>query len=158
MDLIHFSRDPVATLASMVQPVEPSFKPHGFWVSDESEKDNWSAWCRAEEFHLDRLACRTRVHLVPAHRVLILNTSSEIRRLTDDYGGCPEYMAQMPWPSRQGYAIDWACIAKDYQGIIITPYQWSMRLHEACFWYYGWDCASGCLWDVSCIDQIEQLR
>ena len=23
------------------------------------------------------------------------------------------------------------------------------------YWYYGWDCASGCIWDVSCIEEFK---
>lgn len=38
---------------------------------------------------------------------------------------------------------------REYAGIIITPYQWARRLELS--WYYNWDCASGCIWDVSAI-------
>jgi hypothetical protein len=36
--------------------------------------------------------------------------------------------------------------------LLITPYIWSCRLDFN--WYYTWDCASGCFWDVSCLHRI----
>lgn len=36
-------------------------------------------------------------------------------------------------------------VAKDYDGIEIAPYQESLRYDLE--WYYGWDVASGCIWN-----------
>lgn len=44
------------------------------------------------------------------------------------------------------HGIDWTVIAEEYDGIEIAPYQWSRRSDTHTSWYYGWDCASGCLW------------
>ena len=41
---------------------------------------------------------------------------------------------------------DWKLIAQEFDGIEIAPYQWEIRMDYNFFWYYGWDCASGCLW------------
>jgi hypothetical protein len=157
MDLIHFGLSHVTTLTPSVQADEPHFKPRGLWVSDESTEDGWRAWCEAEEFNVDQLAVRTRVHLYPDHHVRVLTTADDIIRFTDDYGAWPSYMNESRWLLRQGYAIDWACVAKDYEGILITPYQWSMRLNQRCFWYYGFDCASGCIWDPAAVSMLEPL-
>jgi hypothetical protein len=51
--------------------------------------------------------------------------------------------------------IDWKKVKKHYKGIIISPYQWKLRLDTRVFWYYGWDCSSGCIWDLSCITNVE---
>ena len=53
--------------------------------------------------------------------------------------------------------INWRAVAGDYAGLIITPYQWSRRL-EPYSWYYGWDCASGCIWDPSAITDIKLIE
>lgn len=42
--------------------------------------------------------------------------------------------------------IDWKAVAKEYDGIEIDPYQYERRFSEGFLWYYGWDCASGCVW------------
>ncbi|QBI98814.1 hypothetical protein SEA_BOBBY_184 [Mycobacterium phage Bobby] len=49
--------------------------------------------------------------------------------------------------------IDWGKVAADYGGIIIAPYQWSRRMDP--HWYYTWDCASGCIWNLEAIESLE---
>lgn len=157
MDLIHFGTTHVHVLLPTAQLVEPTFKPRGLWVSDESTDDGWQAWCQSQAFALDRLAVRTRIHLASHHRLLRLTTAAEVVRFTDDYGAWPAGLDAFPWRFRQGYAIDWACVAKDYDGILMTPYQWSLRLNDQCFWYYGVDCASGCIWHPAAVEAFEPL-
>jgi hypothetical protein len=41
--------------------------------------------------------------------------------------------------------IDWPAVTKKYSGIEISPYRWEKRLNS--FWYYGYDIASGCIWN-----------
>lgn len=157
MDLIHFSVEPLTSLRDTAQVPEPGFKPRGLWVSDEASDDGWQAWCDAANFARDRLPYRTRIHLRPDHRVLVLTTAIAIVRFTDDYGAWPAYMRDAPWRQRQGFMIDLALVAKDYQGLIITLYQWSRRLDTSTFWYYGWDCASGCFWAQDAVAQLEPI-
>ena len=40
---------------------------------------------------------------------------------------------------------DWVRLAKKYDGIEIAPYIYEGR--HSMFWYYGWDVASGCIWN-----------
>ena len=51
--------------------------------------------------------------------------------------------------------IDWAEVAKDYQGVLITPYLEERRTR---YWYNTWDCASGCIWDTTCMASIETTK
>jgi hypothetical protein len=46
-------------------------------------------------------------------------------------------------------APEWDALFEEYDGIEIAPYQWHFRLAPDFFWYYGWDCASGCVWRAS---------
>jgi hypothetical protein len=39
---------------------------------------------------------------------------------------------------------NWERVARDYDGVIISPYQFNRRM--TLMWYYPWDCASGCIW------------
>lgn len=55
-------------------------------------------------------------------------------------------------------AFDWIDVASRYSGIEIAPYQWKRRIHPSTFWYYTWDCASGCIWDLSAIKKFEVAR
>jgi len=40
---------------------------------------------------------------------------------------------------------DWVRLSEKYDGIEISPYIYKAR-HDL-FWYYGWDVASGCIWN-----------
>ena len=53
--------------------------------------------------------------------------------------------------------IDWPKVAERYDGIIIAPYQWSRRL-DGPMWYYGWDCASGCVWRARAVLELKSME
>lgn len=52
------------------------------------------------------------------------------------------------------YNINWNKISIEYDGIEINPYIWKARLEV--YWYYGWDIASGCVWNLDEVT-IEKL-
>jgi hypothetical protein len=146
--LIHWSTEPVTALdpAWDYSGGRPRLdKPAGFWVSVEGDGDGWSDWCRSEGFGLDRLAYAHEVTLAPAARILRISTPGGIDALTAEYG-TGRYA---------GIEIEWSRVAQEYQGVLIAPYQWSRRLADGCSWYYGWDCASGCIWDVNAVASIR---
>lgn len=118
-----------------------NIKPVGFWVSVDGEYD-WVDWCYSEQWGTDRLAERTECWLADGHNVLILSTEEDLLAFTLRYGG------QM---SHTFLYIDWPRVAQDYDGLIIAPYLWSLRLDHRVNWYYGWDCASGCIWNLSAL-------
>lgn len=39
-----------------------------------------------------------------------------------------------------------------------APYQWRRRNERGFSWYYGWDCASGCIWRASAIREIRLIE
>jgi hypothetical protein len=118
-------------------------KPHGLWLSVESD---WRDWCEHNDFHLEALTHRTEVALRPAVNVLRLATTSELRAFSRRY--------ECMW---QGLSLpDWVAVTRDYGGLIIAPYVLESRLEL--LWYYGWDCASGCIWDCSTLDVVTSRR
>ena len=56
---------------------------------------------------------------------------------------------------REG-APNWPLLATQCAGIEIAPYQHAFRSTH--MWYYGWDVASGCVWDKSGIKKIEKIE
>jgi hypothetical protein len=54
------------------------------------------------------------------------------------------------------HQLNWFQVKKEYQGIIISPYQWDCRMAMESCWYYGWDCSSGCIWDLKCIKEFTK--
>lgn len=139
-------------------------KPNGLWVSVVGE-DDWASWCRGEEFALGDLAVTHEVVLDPAANILHLKSPEEIDRFHREYAGeVPEWYRrddrrQDRFMFGQEYVdlqrpIEWNRVADEYQGLIIAPYQWERRLGGP-FWYYGFDCASGCIWDLSAIAEFS---
>lgn len=152
MKLIHFSATPVTE----VYAKDPDSryrrdKPAGLWVSDEDAEDSWSTWCRSEEFRLDGLKIAHAVTLADDARILYLRGAADIDEFTRRYAIESDPIA---WKI---YGIDWAAVGREYQGIVITPYVWSRRL-DGPGWYYGWDCASGCIWDPAAIASITVVE
>ena len=153
IDLIHYSAKPLSLRQEEVaQPNSPKCslgKPYGLWVSTPGE-DDWPSWCRSEEFGLDRLRYETKIRISDESRFLIIEDVQSLRSLTKRYI-CIVCRREF---DRLGH-INWKLVAAEYDGIIISPYQWECRLHETTDWYYGWDCASGCIWRFNAVEAEE---
>jgi hypothetical protein len=150
-DLFHYA----GGIVSDVTPLREfkklhNYKPHGFWVSvDEPDEDGqawgWKQWCEAEQYEIQDLRYRHRVIVRDTERLLWIVGEAALLEFDREYG------LDQPYPRwRQ---ILWGQVAEDYAGIVIAPYVWEQRLEM--MWYYGWDCASGCIWDTSIIERIE---
>ena len=115
-------------------------KPRGFWLSVDGEHD-WEWWCNAESFALETFVYHYRIFLKPDANILFLR-SAIIYDFTIEHRSAREDLGRL------GY-IEWKPVMERYQGLVIAPYQWGCRLDPLTFWYYGWDCASGCIWGMS---------
>lgn len=152
MSLSHFTRKPLGPIHSTEQ--KPRYerwschdKPRGLWVSVDGA-DDWPSWCESADFGIG--SRRYRVELYGLERILMLKTSDELIGFTDKYGkNSGRY-------SFRDVAICWSAVAEEYAGIIITPYCWDLRLDDRTDWYYGWDCASGCIWDASVVASVYE--
>jgi len=144
--LFHHSDQPLTTVDSRDQEnAKRRWKPWGLWVSVDV-KDNWVDWCKAEEFALEKLEYQHLITLRDPTELLWITTALDLIAFTEEYGD----------PLEDRFLsidiIDWAKVAKEYPGIVIAPYQWSQRMEL--MWYYGWDCASGCIWDAAVIAEV----
>jgi hypothetical protein len=69
--------------------------------------------------------------------------------------------------------IDWPKVSERYDGVVIAPYVWSLRMGDyemiegrmrktpdsaISDWYYPWDCASGCIWKASAIKAFDLIK
>lgn len=149
MRLSHFSAqpmkfDPARTYLAPLDEGTLWSKPHGLWLSDETEH-GWQKWCEAEKWNLDGFKHRLDFEC-DTSRWLVLNTQRKVVAFTDKYGRLDlgRYMA------------DWAPVQAEYGGILISPYQWGLRLSDKAPWYYPWDCASACVWDLSTVELVRE--
>lgn len=156
MKLMHFSgealeltdlRNDFHTLHTQ----EIGTKPWGFWVSDEAANYGWRKFCCESNVRVFNLKHQHIIELADDANILYLTSAEHLQAFTKEYGA-PLYSG-----SDLDY-IDWIEVAKKYQGIIITPYIWSMRLSMEAHWYYPWDCASGCIWDVAAIKTVTLVK
>lgn len=151
MQLVHYSARPLLhrDMRSRIQDGrDGNFKPRGLWVSVTGEYD-WKWWCESERFNTDRFDYATEIVLTEKNRVLHLKSDDDILAFTRTY----QYSPYPEIPDHK--AIDWRIVARHCDGIIIAPYSWELRLERETFWYYPWDCASGCIWNM---DAVEALR
>ncbi len=154
MILSHFSEKKVIFDSSFEYPENHTFsyKPFGLWLSDESESSvcSWTEWCLSNNFRPENLSVKQDFS-VDLTEVLHLKNHKEIYCFTSEYQLNNLFSEEM---MRYGcYHIDWKKLRHNFKGILITPYCFKSR--DDFFWYYGWDCASGCFWDLSCLTEIE---
>lgn len=138
------------------QPI--AYKPHGLWFDVESD---WRRWAEDEHFNLANLAYRHTLR-IDTSNVLILKTATELDRfthmfgtseMTDDAGNTIDMGGAGLFKVPGHCFIDWPKVAALWKGIIIPEYIWSRRLDL--MWYYGWDCASGVVWDTSIVEIVR---
>lgn len=122
-------------------------KPKGLWLSVDGD-DDWPAWCaqtgirdiaRQHRFHVE-LADDADVLWLRGFHDLLTFTERFARPITEMITG-----------------VAWDDVASEYAGIVITPYCWPARLEMRTLWYYGWDCASGCIWDATAIKAVSPV-
>lgn len=155
MKLFHYSATKITAPKSVAQKNSwadgtPLGKPRGLWVSVD---DDWKRWCESEHFYLSNFTYEHEVILAPDANILYLKNAQEIRGFGVEFAYKRSKLNKI---SSAGfiYDIDWVKVARRWQGIIIAPYSYEMRLSDH-MWYYGWDCASGCIWDAAAIKDIK---
>jgi hypothetical protein len=146
MRLLHYTAKPIRKFSrSRKYENAGAYKPCGFWVSVEGP-DDWYAWCQAESFGpKDPLVYE--VTLAPDARILHIDTLTKLDAFHRDWTMAPPPPLRTP-------DVRWADVAQEWDGIIIAPYQWERRLARDFMWYYGWDCASGVIWNLNAIESV----
>ena len=117
-------------------------KPRGLWYG---VGPSWIDWVRSEmpDWEVDNIF---KID-VNQDMMLTITNSEELLAFKKKYGITTEYYN----------IIDWAKVASDYGGIEISPYNYKLRMEREVFWYYGWDVASGCVWNEGVITGVIKL-
>lgn len=147
MILSHFTSNPFSyDSGARYERMWNPYKPHGLWLSDEKDI-GWTNFCKSEQWNMLSLKHRTDFEIVDSSKWAILKTTEEIIQF-----GRAHMVGES---SRFSMSIDWNKVADKYDAILITPYQWAARNNPDSFWYYGWDCASACVWNLKTIRQVK---
>ena len=162
LKLTHYSKDPIEHFARFPKTEDNEHSPSGLWLSDDSDY-GWRAfltdrldsgspeWADAPE----TWKFRTDFMLKPEtlSSVLILETKQDLKDFTKAYGESEPRSCHVEGQPGFGIHINWHIVKRDCKGILITPYQpdLSHRSEVDPLHWYRFDCASGCLWDTSCL-------
>lgn len=123
-------------------------KPNGLWITPEDTERNWKDWCEAEDFRRERLSHVHDVSFKANAKLCRIETPEQLVAFDKEYSGQVAGIPRFHW-------IHWNRVAEKFDGILISPYQWNFRLSHM-RWYYGWDCASGCIWNKDVISVIPR--
>jgi hypothetical protein len=130
---IHMSKTPFE-LEKRIFTQRATMKPNGFWYGFGNE---WIDWVRSEMpdwegkyiYEVD----------IGNTNVLKIDSHFDLMKFHRKY-------AERKQIARDDL-LDWSEVAKEYDGIEINPYQYEARYQY--MWYYGWDVASGCIWNLN---------
>lgn len=126
---IHMSENPVL-LERREYRQRLFMKPFGFWYGIGRA---WHEWVESEMPHwMGRYNYEVDLG---GSNILVLGSPGDLKEFQSQYA------------SPDGSLVNWMKVSKIYDGIEIDPYQWSCRLELP--WYYGWDVASGCVWNLA---------
>jgi hypothetical protein len=166
LTLLHYSKESQIKLCNnfyskykeYAEKTGDYFKPIGFWVSVQGE-DDWLEYCKSCSFRMECCQFVHSVKLQPDSNILFLDTEQKIIDFSFKYCGENNHVFRLSDDPEHKYIhkIDWFRVMNEYDGMIIAPYQWSLRLHVNTSWYYSWDCASGCIWNLDCIKYLDLI-
>ncbi len=146
--MTHWCSEPFE-LESRIYEQKLDWKPKGFWFDVD---EDWHRWCEGESFDIEGRKHRYHINIKNPSEILVIAGAHNLDGFTAKYGveRYPDH------PSLHGINIDWPRVAERYRGIIIAPYCWERRMEL--MWYYGWDCASGVVWDTSAIELLTPAK
>lgn len=134
---IHMSKNPLRKLEKRYYTQISGDKPEGFWYGFGDEWIDWTEMAGPERkgnyiYEVD----------INGSNILQIKDYQEITKFTKEY---ESYKQIIPGKI---FSIDWSKIDRRYDGIEINPYIDQARLDDRFLWYYGWDVASGCIWNL----------
>jgi hypothetical protein len=136
---------PYTTFSNKQQtmPQSPFEKPNGIWYGCG---DAWIVWLESEmPSWLEDSSYLYEIEL--GEGILKISTDEEFVQFEKIF---------LTVSTMGGMrAINWPAVAKIYNGIEICPYNYNRRMKSN--WYYGWDVASGCIWNKKGIAGINLL-
>ena len=127
---VHMSKQPIE-LKQRSYTQDVGMKPSGFWYGFGK---SWIDWCKSEMPEwFGQYIYNVNVN---DNNILKINNINELIEFDKKYS-----------VNTMGFSqIDWKNVASKYDGIEIVPYQSQARMKF--LWYYGWDVASGCVWNL----------
>jgi len=159
---LHLSKNLVNLKDISEMPQKTDDKPIGIWYGIG---DSWIDWCVSEGFG----GIHQYIYevVVNESRILTIDNMRDFEKFENEHHDLADWRKElqkadnlifqelMLCTGRKSYldSMNYGNVAKSFDGIEITPYQWEKRLES--MWYYGWDCASGCIWNPDAITELN---
>jgi hypothetical protein len=141
----------------MESVLQYQFKPNGFWYSIS---DAWLKWQREDEIIYEYdLGTRYLYEVVifsdkftgvmnPDPNKLLVLLPDDVKLFEAVYKLNSEYSGFLG-------TIDWLRVSKDFAGLEIPIYNDELRFGYK--FLYPWDVASGCIWNISVIKEVNLI-
>jgi hypothetical protein len=144
---LHMTRN--ASLEINDREQKLSDKPNGLWYGIGP---SWIEWCLSETEWVHPFVHEV---IVNENRILKIDNIEDFEKFESEYQTPNAFLEGFPIPrsSRLSFYINYPKLAEKYDGIEISPYLHEKRLDSV--WYYGWDCASGCIWNTNAIKELK---
>jgi len=134
---IHLSKSPIYKLERRHYIQKSTDKPDGFWYGFG---DKWIDWAEvAGPEYMGEYVYEVDTN---GSKILQIKNYSEITEFTKEYKSNEQIVPGII------FSIDWSRIELKYDGIEINPYIGKIRHDHKTLWYYTWDIASGCIWNL----------
>ena len=123
-------------------------KPKGFWYGCDG---SWERWAKQEmPKFLGKHNYKVQVDL---SKMIVIRDYPQLIFFEKKYG--VNVLDKVPgYEDMVDVYIDWPRVVKEYSGIEIAPYISKARERD---WYFGWDVASGCVWEKSALKSVEKV-
>lgn len=146
-----------------------NFKPVGLWYACGNDWYNFILYKMPKEYLQDHKyvheiqlhrSIQTNINEPDKDKILIIKSFKDFFKFTDRYGyylDGKEEIKSSDCEYLEDYEdsrIDWNQVSLDFGGIEICPYLEKVRYIK---WYYGWDVASGCIWNTDLIRNIKLI-
>ena len=118
-------------------------KPKGLWYDIDL---SWIEWCNGNtdwtyknHFELE----------IDESKILMIDTKQKLLNFDAEYSRKIDERISLHY-------VDWELVSKKYSGIEISPYRYDCRFNL--LWYYGFDIASGCIWNSDAIIAQKKIE
>lgn len=113
------------------------YKPHGLWYGIET---SWIDWCLGNQ--PDWIGKYIWELQVDEKNIIRIDSISDFEKFEEEFT-----------IKNDRINLNMPLLSSNYHGLEISQYFSSKRLSS--FWYYGWDCASGCIWNTASILEMK---
>jgi hypothetical protein len=122
------------------------FKPEGLWYEcQDASTIDWKEFCETGLTGGTSRYDSSYDVILNDYEILFITDKNDFKKFEKMYG-----IPNRDFP--EDIRIDWPKVTSHYDGIEICPYRTDMRMESD--WYYGWDVASGCVWNASGIKEL----